>query len=158
MARWFLIPGTADALALALREEIRPRTGLEGQGRWIVMHKESGWQVVALYEASQAGFLANWIYRNLPTSHPIWSEADPSTVAACLTPIVERVFSIRDWSAYQIARQSEIADETTELLLMLTDGGVSDKPENEESPEMQEHIRKMREARIWPRCKTWIDK
>jgi len=151
MKREFSIPGTNETFVLGLAEDTPPHLEKLNHGaRWVLMHRNSGWRMTAMNEPGQVSFLANWAYRQFPERHWVWGENDISKVRTCLEPVLQKAMATRDWSAYQEARHYEIEKEMTNLAMLLIDNGITDKPEDEETPEMKEHLKQLRVAGIIP--------
>jgi hypothetical protein len=128
--RKLCIPGTDDAFLVGVTEDEPPHPEKPG-ARWVLIHIASARRFIARWALGQVAFLANWMYRRFPKDHPLWTETDPETVSACLTPLLQQGFDTEDWSEYQNARRYEIEDEMARMNMLAADYGIPDNPDNE---------------------------
>jgi hypothetical protein len=144
--RQFYIPGTDDALIVGVAECEPPHLKKPGS-RWLLIHAQSALRLSAFnaikgWAIGQVAFFANWLYRQFPCDHWVWTETHPDKVRVCLEPVVEKGLDTRDWSEYRTpARDFGIKEESARLSLLILDYGISDHPDDEES----EDIRKVSE-------------
>jgi hypothetical protein len=147
--RQLCIPGTDDAFMVGLAEDTPAHLEKPGS-RWVLIHAKSGFRLNAFnvikgWTVGQVSFIANWMYRQFPKTHWVWTETNTEKIKMCLEPLAQQGLNTRDWSGYQNARRCEIQDEMARLLLLGLDYGISDHPDEEESEDIRTTSRLVRE-------------